>query len=160
MLPANVPAKPAASPATKRPARSTRKYSCLASWLERRRSRCTIAQSASASASLDENPVQQAAEDEPLENVVCELAFAFERFRRQPQVIGEAEDLVQDADVIPRHVLGLARADHGRFVPVIDGSHDAALQRPLDVAEQDDAHLIGLVLGPVNEGLVENDRLA
>ena len=62
--------------------------------------------------------------------------------------------------MVARHVLGLARADDGGFVPVIDGGHDAAGQRPLDVAEQDHARLVGLVLGPVNERLVENDRFA
>ena len=34
------------------------------------------------------------------------------------------------------------------------------LQRPLDVAEQDDARDVGLVLGGVNEGLVEEHVLA
>ena len=61
--------------------------------------------------------------------------------------------------MVARHVLGLARADDSGFVPVIDGGHDAAGQRPLDVAEQDHTRLIGLVLGPVNERFVEDDCL-
>src|ERR1700682_2613143 len=62
--------------------------------------------------------------------------------------------------MVARHVLGLARADDGGLVPVIDGGHDAAGQRPLDVTEQDHARLVGLVLGPVNERLVEYDGFA
>src|SRR6266851_7705364 len=108
-------------------------------------------------APLDEDPVQQSAQDKPLGGVVRELAFTLERFRRKPQVIREAEDLVEHAHVVTGHVLGLARADDGGLVPVIDGGHDAAGQRPLDVTEQDHARLVGLVLGPVYERLVEDD---
>src|SRR5258708_6855297 len=88
-------------------------------------------------APLDEDPVQQPAQDEPLGGVVRQLALALERFGRQPGVIREAEDLVEHAHVVAGHVLRLARADYGGFVPVIDGGHDAAGQRPLDVTEQD-----------------------
>src|SRR5664279_2622725 len=85
----------------------------------------------------DEDPVKESAQDQPLRDVVRKLALALECLGRQPDVIGDAENLVEHADVVARHVLGLARADDRRLVPVIDRGHDAAGQRPLDVAEQD-----------------------
>src|SRR2546423_11899005 len=117
MRPANVPTKPAASPATKILARSRRICSCVAY--------------SRPAPTLDENPVQQAAQEKPLESVIRELALALERLSRKSQVVGEAEDLVERPDVIARHVLGLARANHGSFVPMIDRGHDPARQRPL-----------------------------
>src|SRR5450631_1211053 len=105
----------------------------------------------------DKDPVKKSAEDQPLGDVVRELALALQRFGRQPKVIRDAEDLVEDANVVARHVLGLARANDGCLVPMIDRGHDAARQRPLDVAEQDHAQLVGLVFGPVHVRFVEYD---
>src|SRR6266403_4926613 len=59
-----------------------------------------------------EDPVQQAADDQPLQGVVRELATALDPLADQPDVIGDAEDPVQDADPIARRILGLARANH------------------------------------------------
>src|SRR5450631_179870 len=79
---------------------------------------------------LNEEPVEKSAQQQPFDGEVGEPAFLLEDLARDPQAIGEAEDRVEDAHMVTCHVIGLARANDGRLVPVIDGGHDAAIIGP------------------------------
>jgi len=95
---------------------------------------------------LDKYPVEQTADDEPFQRVVGELAAALDALADEAHVIRDVEDPVEHADPIPRSVLGLAGTNHGIAEAPVEPSHDAARQRAFDVAEQDNARHVGLVL--------------
>ncbi len=69
-------------------------------------------------------------------------------------------DAVEGADLLGLDVLGRGGADDVPRHPAVERRHPARSQRALDVAEQDDPRHVGLVLGGVNEGLVEEHVLA
>lgn len=71
-----------------------------------------------------------------------------------------AEHLVQHADMLALDVLRRGGLDDVVADPAVDRRDEAELHRALDVAEQNDAVLVGRVLGAVDEGLVEHEGLA
>jgi hypothetical protein len=75
-------------------------------------------------------------------------------------VIDDAEDLVHHPHFFAVHILRLAGAHQGILAKPIEPPDYRVGQRPLNVAEQDDPRHAGLVLGDVDEGLVEQDRFA
>src|SRR5437667_3457433 len=108
----------------------------------------------------NKNPIQQAADDQPLQGVVRELAAALDPLADQADMIDNAEYPVQEPHPVARRILGLARANHGVAKAVVQPGQDAVRERALDIAEQDHPRHIGLVLGGVDEGLVEHHGLA
>src|SRR5437016_3743410 len=109
---------------------------------------------------LDKDPVEQPADDQPFECVMRELAAALDALADEANAISDAEDPVEHADAVPRSVLGLAGTDDRIAEAAVQPRHDAARQRAFDVAEQDHARHVGLVLGAMDESLVEHDGLA
>ncbi|OIQ69203.1 hypothetical protein GALL_492000 [mine drainage metagenome] len=75
-------------------------------------------------------------------------------------MIDVAEDAVEPADTLALFVLRRAFIDDVLAHPAIDRSHRARSQRPLDVAEQNDAVVGSGVLGVMQIGLVEQNILA
>ena len=79
--------------------------------------------------------------------------------RDDADLVDVAEGLVDAAGLV---VLGIGRAGGGHDVarePVIESLRPARGHRPLDVAEQDDAVLLGLVLGVMDVGLIKHHGL-
>src|SRR5215813_14048222 len=108
----------------------------------------------------DQDAGDDQADDRVLEGVVGVLVPRLHALAGEPQVIDVAEDLVEHADPLAGLVLGGAFLDDAAADPAIDRGHGTVAQRPLDVAEQDDAGLVGGVLGVVAEGLVEQQIVA
>src|SRR6516165_12004863 len=98
-----------------------------------------------------QQPIHQSQDDQPLRRAVSETALRLEPLSRHPHVIRDAEDPIEHADLVARRILGLACPDRRRFEPVIDLRDETALERPLDVAEENDPRDLRLVLGPVDE---------
>ncbi|CUI26274.1 Uncharacterised protein [Achromobacter xylosoxidans] len=68
--------------------------------------------------------------------------------------------LVDGAGLVAAVVGRAGRRHHHAAEPAVEGLGPAPLERPLDVAEQDDAVLVGVVVGLVHVGLVEHHAFA
>src|SRR5665213_4635387 len=103
---------------------------------------------------------QDAADQEVLHRIIDPPVPGLHALAHQPHLVDGAEHPVEPADVLALFVLGRAFIDDVGRDPAIDRGHGAGAQRPLDVAEQDDAVVAGGVLGVVQIGLVEQDVAA
>src|SRR5262245_30223001 len=104
--------------------------------------------------------VQDTGDQQPLEQVVDRPVPGLDARAEDADLEDVLEDAVEHADVLARHILRRGSLDHGAADGAVDCANDRVRQRPLDVAEQDDAGDVSAVLGSVDVGLVEHDGLA
>ena len=95
-------------------------------------------------AGLDEiNGGEHAADQQPFQHVVGEPAAFLDALAEQAHVVDVAEDPVDETHLVAGDVLGLARADDGVPERAIEPGDRSRRERPLDVAEQDEARDVG-----------------
>src|SRR5260370_6701011 len=95
------------------------------------------------------------ADDRKLHDVIGPVVPSLDPAAELVHLVEISEGLVDDADALPLDVVGGRSLDEVRADPAVDRGHEPVLHRPLDIAEQDDARLVGRVLGAMNERLIE-----
>src|SRR5207302_2051289 len=101
------------------------------------------------------DPGEHADEQRIFEGVVDLAIPFFQALPDQVHLVKIAKRLVDAADPLTLDILGGRSLDDVHADPAIEPAHEPGLQRPLDVAEQDDARHIGVVVDVMDEGFVE-----
>lgn len=111
-------------------------------------------------ASDPQDESQYQGEEAPLLQVV-ELAVALlQTFALQADLVEAVEDPIESAGPVACVVRGGRGSHHVAAEPAVEGGGPALGQRPLDVAEENDAVVFGGVFRVVDEGFIEHHRLA
>src|ERR1043166_4014107 len=103
---------------------------------------------------------QQRGDQRVFDGVIDPVVPRLHALADQADGIDERECLVNEADLFAIDVLRGRRLDDVMDDPAVHVGHEPGLERPLQVAEQDDAGLVGEILGGVDIGLVEQQVLA
>lgn len=111
-------------------------------------------------ASDPQDESQYQGEEAPFLQVV-ELAVALlQTFALQADLVEAVEDPIESAGPVACVVRGGRGSYHVAAEPAVEGGGPALGQRPLDVAEENDAVVFGGVFRVVDEGFIEHHRLA
>src|ERR1051326_1262779 len=103
---------------------------------------------------------QQRGDQRIFDGVIDPVVPRLHALADQADRIDERECLVDEADLFAVDVLRGRRLDDVMDDPAVHAGHEPRLERPLDVAEQNDAGLLGHILRGMNVGLVEQQILA
>src|SRR5215831_1703665 len=108
---------------------------------------------------LDEDPVYEPRDQRVFHGPERRPVLALEFAQDVAALPEQSVDAVEGTDLLVLDVLGRGAANDVARHPPVHGRHPARAQRPLDVAEEDDARDAGLVFRRVDERLVEENVL-